>query len=73
MYHNRTGNIYIDELYSSVIRKASAVTGFISTIAGLLNTNSYSGDGDQATSAALYYPYGVTVDSNGMYTYLLFR
>ncbi len=36
----------------------------ITTIAGT-GTGTYSGDGGGATSAALYYPYGVTLDSTG--------
>ncbi len=39
-------------------------TGIIDTIAGT-GTSSYSGDGGQATSATLNYPYGVAVDSSG--------
>jgi hypothetical protein len=37
---------------------------YISTIAGT-GTASYSGDGGQATSAALYYPTDVALDSSG--------
>ena len=39
-------------------------TGIISTIAGT-GTASYSGDNGQATSATLYYPVGVVLDSSG--------
>ena len=39
-------------------------TGIITTIAGT-GTASYSGDNGPATSATLYYPYGVAVDSSG--------
>ncbi len=39
-------------------------TSVISTIAGT-GTNSYSGDNDQATSAALSFPAGVAVDTSG--------
>ena len=41
----------------------------ITTIVGT-GTSSYSGDNGQATSAALYYPYGVAVDSSGR-TYIV--
>ena len=36
----------------------------ITTIAGT-GTTSYSGDNIEATSAALYYPYGVALDASG--------
>ena len=39
-------------------------TGIITTIAGT-GTGSYSGDNGPATSAALYEPIGVAVDSSG--------
>ena len=39
-------------------------TGIITTIAGT-GTSSYSGDNGPATSATLYYPHGVAVDSSG--------
>ena len=41
-------------------------TGFISTIAGK-GTSTYSGDGGAATSAEVYLPSGVVVDSSGSY------
>jgi hypothetical protein len=41
----------------------------ISTIAGT-GSGTYSGDNGQATAAALYYPYGVAVDSAGERLYL---
>ncbi len=39
-------------------------TGIITTIAGT-GTSSYSGDNGPASSAALYFPTGVVVDSSG--------
>ena len=62
-----TGNIYIaDTLDSSTIRRVSAATGIIATIAGHYNeTSTYGGDGGPATSAELYDPSGVAVDSTG--------
>ncbi len=41
-------------------------TGLISTVAGS-GTAGFSGDGGAATSAALYNPLGVGVDSTGSY------
>ncbi len=37
----------------------------INTIAGSSTSGSYSGDNNQATSAALYYPFGITLDTSG--------
>jgi trimeric autotransporter adhesin len=58
-----SGNIYIADYYGW-IRKVTASTGVISTIAGTGN-NGYSGDGGPATSAQFYNPIGVAVDSAG--------
>ena len=54
------GNIYIADDINNVIRKVTASTGFISTVAGN-GTAGYSGDGGLATSAELHTPYGVAL------------
>ena len=60
------GNLYIADTGNNVIRRISAATGVISTVAGSLNgTAGYSGDGGPATSAELSSPQGVSVDSSG--------
>ena len=48
----------------------STTQDIITTIAGA-GTGSYSGDGAAATSATLYNPYGVVVDSSGIQYYFL--
>jgi trimeric autotransporter adhesin len=58
-----SGNIYIADLYNYVIRKVTAATGYISTVAGN-GHNNYSGDNGPATSAELYYPIYVAVDGS---------
>ena len=58
------GNIYISDLYNNRIRKVTVSTGIITTIAGT-GASSFSGDEGAATSATLYYPSGVKVDSSG--------
>ena len=58
------GNVYISDLINQVIRKVTVSTGIIDTIAGT-GTSSYSGDNGPATSAALYYPQGVVLDTAG--------
>ncbi len=58
-------NVYIVDTYNNRIRKVTASTGIISTIAGT-GTAGYSGDNGAATSAKLYYPTGVSLDSSGI-------
>ncbi|MBZ5630101.1 MAG: hypothetical protein LAO06_14675, partial [Acidobacteriia bacterium] len=57
------GNLYIADTYNDRIRKVDA-SGTITTVAGN-GTQGYSGDNGPATSAELYYPYSVAVDSAG--------
>lgn len=58
------GNLYISDVYSSTIRKVTASTGIITTIAGN-GTAGYSGDGGPATSAELNAPRALTLDASG--------
>ena len=58
------GNVYIADVYNHRIRKVTVSTGIITTIAGT-GSAAYSGDNVQATSAALYDPYGVALDASG--------
>ncbi|HTQ53467.1 MAG TPA: choice-of-anchor D domain-containing protein [Bryobacteraceae bacterium] len=61
------GNIYIADSSNCVVREVAASTGNISIFAGK-SICGYSGDGGPATSAELYNPYGVYVDSaNNVY------
>lgn len=64
------GNVYIADTYNCLVRKVNAA-GTISTFAGLVVTTprcGYSGDGGSATSAELYYPWALAVDSkNAVY------
>ena len=59
-----SGNIYIADQYNNVIRKVTATTGIISTVAGS-GSPGYSGDSGVATSAELNFPTDVHVDSAG--------
>ena len=56
-------NLYIADSLHNRIRKVDT-SGIITTLAGN-GTYGYSGDNGPATSAELYYPYGVEVDSSG--------
>ena len=58
------GNVYIADFQNNRIRKVTVATGIISTIAGTGSTG-YNNDNVQATSATLYGPRGVAVDSSG--------
>lgn len=58
------GNLYIADQNNYRIRKVTAATGIISTVAGN-GTNGYGGDGGLATSAKLTTTYGAVVDSSG--------
>ena len=61
--------MYIADSGNCRIRKVTVSTGMnITTIAGT-GTIGYSGDNGAATSATLYYPYGVAVDASGRILY----
>ncbi len=61
---DRSGNLYlVDGLYN-VVRKVDAVTGVITTVAGLASTTGgYNGDNMDAMSTLFYSPAHVIVDS----------
>jgi len=63
------GNIYIADRKDNRIRKVSATTGYISTVAGsgtaCATTTAACGDGGAATSANLNNPIDVVLDSAG--------
>ena len=67
--HPYLGNVYIADTSNNRIRKMTVSTGIITTIVGSGATGStsgsFSGDNGSATSAALYNPYGVALDSSG--------
>lgn len=56
--------MYIADSRNNRVRKVTVSTGIIITIAGT-GTNSYSGDGGDATSASLANPEGIALDSSG--------
>ena len=58
------GNIYIADAYNHRIRKVTASTGAISTVAGT-GSIGYGGDSGPATAARLSFPDDVAVDSDG--------
>ena len=58
------GNLYISSQYAGRIRKVTASTGTITTVAGNGNMNGSSGDGGLAINAEIF-PEGIAVDSAG--------
>ena len=58
------GNVYIADSSNHRIRKVTAATGVIATIAGT-GTSGFGGDGGVATAAKLDDPSGVTLDGAG--------
>jgi len=64
------GNVYIADQGSARIRKITAATGTISSIAGT-GSDTYSGDGGAATSAGLNYVRGVALDASGTTLYVV--
>ena len=62
--------MYIADRGNHRIRKVTVSTGIITTLAGTAGAG-YSGDGGAATSATLYHPEGVAVDTSGRIIILL--
>ena len=60
-----SGNVYFNDLFNYRVRKITVSTGIISTYVGI-GAGSYSGDGGQATSASIYKPNGLCIDTSGM-------
>jgi hypothetical protein len=57
--------LYIADWGNNVIRRIAMNTGIISTVAGNSQHYGWTGDGGPATSASLYGPIAIAVDSNG--------
>jgi hypothetical protein len=62
---NAVGDLFIADEWNQLVRKVSASTGLISTVAGTAETYGYNGDGIAATSAFLHYPFDAVVDAAG--------
>ncbi len=62
---DRFGNIYISERLNSVIRRVDAITGNISTVAGIAGSAGFNGDNRPAVTAIISFPYGITTDKDG--------
>ncbi len=60
------GNLYIVDTSNNRIRKVTVSTGIITKYAGNSTDAGYSGDNGEATSATLFYPVAIAVDSAGI-------
>jgi sugar lactone lactonase YvrE len=58
------GNLYLADTHNHIIRKITASTGTITTIAGN-GSSGFSGDTAPATSATLALPHGLSLDATG--------
>ncbi len=67
-----SGNIYLADTDNERIRKVTASTGVITTVAGD-GTQGYSGDGGAATSAELSDPYNVLFYGSAIFTFPIRR
>jgi len=62
------GNLYIADIYNHRVRKVSASTGAMTTVAGAGISGTidrFSGDGGPATAAFLHYPSAMAFDQEG--------
>jgi sugar lactone lactonase YvrE len=59
------GALYIADTGNHAIRRLDLTTGIITTVAGTLGQEGYTGDGSAATAAKLNSPEGVCFDLNG--------
>lgn len=58
-------DLFIADMNNCVIRELVLKTGAMTTVAGIAGSCGYSGDGGPATSAQLWNPDGVAIDSAG--------
>ncbi len=60
------GNLYFTDSANHAVRRVDAGSGIITTVAGRLGIQGYTGDGGAATSALLNTPDGLALDSSGV-------
>jgi trimeric autotransporter adhesin len=65
VFLDASDNLYIADMGNNRIRKVNAVTKTITTVAGSSATGGFSGDSGLATSAKLWYPSDMFVDTAG--------
>lgn len=57
------GDIYFVDTGNHAVRRVDAVSGLITTVAGVLGSQGYTGDGGAATAAQLSLPEGLALDA----------
>jgi len=62
---DNAGDLYITDTNANIIRKVNFNIPVITSVAGTSFSAGFSGDGGPATSAELYQPIGIAVDSSG--------
>ncbi len=71
MLYDSAGNLYISDTKNNAIRKVTASSGIISTVAGTGNpTGLYNGDNGPAVKATLNNPVGIAMDASGSNLYI---
>ncbi len=64
------GTLYISDSQNEVVRAVNPSTQVITTIAGTPQTSGFSGDNGPATSATLFTPFGLALNSSGTVLYI---
>merc|ERR1719291_50263 len=59
---NISRRLFVADRGNHVVRSVDQATGVIETVAGVLGSAGYSGDGERAASARLRYPAGLALD-----------
>ncbi len=72
LYISSIGNVYIADSGNYHIRKITASTGIISSVAGSSTNVGFSGDGGAATAATMSSPNGIALDSAGKFFIFVF-
>jgi sugar lactone lactonase YvrE len=65
-----SGNVYFSDNPNNRVRMITTATGIITTYAGT-GASSFSGDNGAASSAAVYYPNGLSIDSSGINLHII--
>jgi len=60
--------VYVADLDNNCIRKVTTSTGIITSFAGSCGSGGYSGDNGLATSAKMYQPHAIALDSAGTHS-----